>query len=281
VLPSGEQFEIACGDLHAVVVEVGGGIRSLTHGGDDVLLGYGEREMCTAGRGQVLAPWPNRLEDGSYRFDGRDLQLPLSEPPTRTAIHGLVRWSSWQCVDRARDAVTMAHVLHPQAGYPFTLRMEVEYRVDERGLAVETRAENLGDEALPFGLAHHPYLAGAPLADELDVALDAATRVVADERKLPAGRDENDLRSFRVGSRELDTTFTDFATPRVRVGDRVVWFDEAFRYVQLFTGDHPAVERRGLAVEPMTCPANAFRTGEDVVRLEPGERFRGRWGIET
>ncbi len=27
--------------------------------------------MCTGGRGQILAPWPNRLEDGTYEFAGR------------------------------------------------------------------------------------------------------------------------------------------------------------------------------------------------------------------
>jgi aldose 1-epimerase len=31
----------------------------------------------------------------------------------------------------------------------------------------------------------------------------------------------------------------------------------------------------------MTCPPQAFRTGEDVIRLEPGERWRGEWGIEA
>ncbi len=59
-----------------------------------------------------------------------------------------------------------------------------------------------------------------------------------------------------------------------------LWLDEAYGYLQLFTGDPlPDVDRRSLAVEPMTCPPNAFRTGESLIRLEPGGAFTGRWGI--
>ena len=61
----------------------------------------------------------------------------------------------------------------------------------------------------------------------------------------------------------------------------VLWVDESYGYLQLFTGDPlPDVARRSLAVEPMTCPPNAFRSGEGLIRLEPGERFVGRWGIQ-
>ena len=51
--------------------------------------------------------------------------------------------------------------------------------------------------------------------------------------------------------------------------------------MQVFTGDLPDVRRRGLAVEPMTCPPQALRTGEGLLRLEPGDAFRGEWGIDT
>jgi aldose 1-epimerase len=67
---------------------------------------------------------------------------------------------------------------------------------------------------------------------------------------------------------------------RMQIDDVTVWADAAWKHVQLFTGDLlPDVDRRSFAVEPMTCPANAFRTGEDLIRLEPGETFAGTWGI--
>ncbi len=251
--PSGVQHEIAFGGERAVVVEVGGGLRSY----GDVLLGYGPDELCRSGRGQVLAPWPNRLAQGRYSFDGEEHRLPLTEPETGSAIHGLVRWASWQPAERAPDRVTMEHVLHPQPGYPFTLRLRVEYRLGEGGLTVRTTAENIGQGPCPFGAGHHPYIAA------------------------PTGRvDDLELDGERIGGRTLDETVHRGGAWRIRAGGVTVWADASWPYVQLFTGDLPDVGRRGLAVEPMTCPPDAFRTGEGLIRLGPGESFSGTWGID-
>jgi aldose 1-epimerase len=253
-LPSGEQFELAAGRHRVVVVEVGGGIRAW----DGVLLGYGENEMCSSGRGQVLAPWPNRLAGGRYEWEGEELQLPVTEVSTGSAIHGLVRWASWRAVEHESARVLLEHVLHPQPGYPFSLRLRVEYRLAETGLTVRTEAENLGDRACPFGAGHHPYV------------LASSGRV-----------DDLELDGNRVGRRKLDETRHEPGGWRIEVGEATVWADASWPWQQLFTGDLPGVRRRGLAVEPMTCPPQAFRTGEGVIRLEPGARWGGEWGIET
>jgi aldose 1-epimerase len=241
--PSGEQFELARGAQRAVVVEVGGGLRTYR----DVVLGYAVDEMCSAGRGQVLAPWPNRLAGGTYEFDGETYQLAVSEPKSGTAIHGLVRWASWQAVEREESRVVMEHVLHPQPGYPFLLRLRVEYALVDDGLSVRTTAENIGERACPFGAGHHPYIACN--VDEL------------------FGTEQLDE------ARPWDGSFD--------VGDVTVWADDAWPYVQLFTGDLPSVQRRGFAVEPMTCRPNAFNTSEGLIRLEPGDTFAGTWGISS
>jgi aldose 1-epimerase len=251
IAPSGAQYELAFRDQRAVVVEVGGGLRSY----DGVLDGYAVDEMCLSGRGQVLAPWPNRLDGGSYEFDGEMYQLAVSEPASGSAIHGLVRWANWRAVERDNARVVMEYVLHPQSGYPFTVRLRVEYRLGAGGLSVRTTAENVGDRACPFGVGHHPYIA-APTGRVDDLTLDGE----------------------RIGSQKLDETRP--LDRKLRVGEMTVWVDEAWKYVQLFTGDtKPDVARRALAVEPMTCPANAFNTGEGLIRLEPGETFSGTWGI--
>ena len=60
-----------------------------------------------------------------------------------------------------------------------------------------------------------------------------------------------------------------------------VWLGESYRYLQLFTGDPlPDVDRRSLAVEPMTCAPNAFRSGDGLLVLEPGESATATWGIQ-
>jgi len=296
--PSGEQLEIAAGDQRAVVVEVGGGLRSYSAGGRDVLDGYGEDQMCTSGRGQVLAPWPNRLEDGTYEFAGTRHQLPLTEPEHANAIHGLVRWVPWAAAEREPHSVVMTHVLHPRPGYPFRLELRIAYELSDEGLSVATSATNAGTRPCPYGIGAHPYLTlGAETVDAAILRAPARTVLEADDRGLPVGRvsvagTEYDFREPRqIGATRLDHAFTDLlrdgdGLARVRLVDPgtdaelVLWVDESYRYLMLFTGDPlPDVNRRSLAVEPMTCPPNAFRSGEEVVVLEPGETFTSTWGL--
>jgi aldose 1-epimerase len=296
--PSGRQVELEAGDQRAVVVEVGGGLRTYSRSGADLLDGYPADRMCSSGRGQVLIPWPNRLEDGSYEFDGRPNQLPLSEAGRQNAIHGLVRWANWEIAENGPGRAVAKHLLHPQPGYPFALALEIGYVLSESGLRVETTATNVGAGPCPYGAGAHPYLTvGAPTLDRVELRLPARTVTRCDARSLPLAREpvegtEYDFRTPRpLGATVLDNAYADLerdedGLARVELHDPdtgrelTLWADGAYGYFQVFTGDAlPDVARRSLAVEPMTCPANAFRTGEGVIRLEPGESFTSVWGI--
>jgi aldose 1-epimerase len=280
---------LAAGDQHLVVDLIGGGLRAYSARGRPVLDGYAESGGATSGRGQVLIPWPNRLEDGSYEWDGQPYQLPVTEPERGNAIHGLVRGERWSLTAQEDGRVVVEYLLAPQPGYPFSLALALEYSLSPDGLRVETTAVNTGSEAAPFGSGMHPYLAG-PVDD---VVLRAPGRIVlhTDERSLPTGREpvagtEYDFTRPRpIGSTHLDHAFTDLergadGLARVEFGDVTVWLDDAYGWLQLFTGDAlPDVARRSLAVEPMTCPPNAFGTGEALIRLEPGESVATAWGM--
>lgn len=296
--PTGERIEIVFGDQRATVDEVGGGLRSYSAAGRKLLDGYRAGEAAASGRGQVLIPWPNRIEDGAYEFDGRPQQLPLTEPERSNAIHGLVRTEPWTVGEREPHRVVVEHVLEPQPGYPFTLSLAVEYALSESGLSVQTTATNTGPDACPFGSGQHPYLTlGTPAVDSLVLSAPGRTVLITDERGIPRGREPVDdtpydfRRPREIGATTLDHAFTDLVRgtdgrarvelrdPRSRAG-LSLWADESYPYLQLFTGDPlPDVSRRSLAVEPMTCPANAFRTGEDLIRLEPGASVTSAWGI--
>jgi len=229
------------GAQRVVVTEVGAGLREW----DGVLDGYPVDSHATSGRGQVLVPWPNRLQDGTYTWDGETHHAPLDDPPY--AIHGLVRWHNFLAVERNESSVALEHVLHAQPGYPFVLRLRVEYALGGDGLTVRCIAENAGTRAAPFGAGFHPYIARR--ADDV----------------FGAGVTRDDAQPF---------------DGELAIGDVTVWGDEHWNWVQLYTGDdRPDVARRSIAVEPMTCRKDAFRTGEDVIRLEPGDVFDARWGI--
>jgi aldose 1-epimerase len=298
VAPSGDQFEIAFESQRAVIVEVGGGIRTYSVGGNDILDGYGVEERCPSGRGQILIPWPNRIQDGSYEFDGQHQQLPLTEPTLGNAIHGLSRWEAWRAAERDPSRVVMEHTIHAQPGYPFTLALRVDYSLADDGLSVSTTATNIGADICPYGAGAHPYLTlGTPTVDRLVLQAPGRRVLVHDERDLPVGSEpvdgtEFDFREARpIGTTILDNALTDLergpdGRARVTLHDpeagRTVTLsvDEHYGYLMLFTGDPlPDVNRRALAVEPMTCPPNAFRTGDSVVRLAPGDSAAGVWTI--
>jgi aldose 1-epimerase len=299
-VPSGEQIQIHAGDQRVVVVEVGAGVRTYTVGEQDVLDGYDEHEMASAGRGQVLIPWPNRLQDGAYKFDGEHYQLALTEPTAHNAIHGLVRWVPWAVVARAEDRVLLGYELHPQPGYPFPLELRIEYSLSEAGLRVTTTATNVGRRACPYGSGMHPYLTlGTPTVDSIVLQAPGRTVLHFDERGLPldAGPVEGTEYDFRepraIGATKLDNAYTNLergTDGRARVelrrpdGEVAVslWLDDTYPYLQLFTGDPlPSVNRRSIAVEPMTCAPNAFRTTEGLLVLEPGASTTSTWGIGT
>jgi aldose 1-epimerase len=293
---SGRPFVIEAGAHRATVVEVGAGLRAYTYDGHDVTCTYDEDSLPPRGCGAVLVPWPNRIRNGKYRFDGTDYQLALTEPAARNAIHGLGRWARWTKVAHESDSVTLRLDVVPQTGYPFELRVDTTYSVDAaRGLSVLIEARNTGRSRLPFGAGCHPYLAthGHPLA-KTTVQLPARERLVVDDQQVPVGTrtvagSPLDLRKGkRLRDLRLDDGFTGlitqngrgFAEVRTPGGGGRLWFDESYRFLQVFTLDALTSQQPGVAIEPMTCAPNAFNTGLGLIVLEPGETWAGRWGIE-
>jgi aldose 1-epimerase len=298
---TGTQYEISAGGYTATVTELGAGLRELRHHGKPLLTGYEADQLPPAAAGQLLAPWPNRVDGGRYSFDGAQFQLDLSEPAAGNAIHGLTRWANWTLAARDENRVLLRHVLHGRPGYPFCLDLEAEYRLDaDTGLRAQVTARNAGRGPAPYGTGSHPYLTtGTPVIDECELMLPAARWQPADQRGIPTGPTEDvsgtpfDFRSPRpIGDVRLDHAFTALhrgQDGRVRVrltgpqGGLSLWAGEGYRWLQVFTADplDPSHRRRALAVEPMTCPPNAFVTGADLLIIEPGDSVQHSWGVEA
>jgi len=301
--PSGEQFEVARGQMRAIITEVGAGLRSFSVGGREVLDGYRQDEMASSGRGQVLLPWPNRIDHGKYTFEGKALQLPLSEPALQNASHGLTRWINWRVVSQEAHRLMMEVVIHAQPGYPFVLALQVTYTLTDNGLEVQTTARNLGATPLPYGAGYHPYVTvGTEMVNQALLHVPAQSYFRTDERAIPIiplASVEGTPYDFRgprlLGETVLDTCFTDLKSDadgftRVTLSapagqpNVTVFMDASHQFVQIFTGDtlvDAARRRRGLAIEPYTCAANAFNNGCGLRILKPGETATGLWGITT
>jgi aldose 1-epimerase len=297
--PSGGQYEFSFEDQRAVIVEVGGGIRAYEWGGRPVLNPYDVDAMCDGAHGTPLIPWPNRLADGTYTFDGEKYEVALTEPSKHNAIHGFLRWRPWQATEHEASRVVMGTTLYPMKGYPFTLEVRVEYALGADGLTTTTTARNIGANPCPYACGQHPYLSpGSGLLDSCTLELRATTRVTTDdERQLPTGTEAVagtafDFREPRaIGPLAIDYAFRGLerdsngrAWMRLTGNDSrtaSLWVDESYPILEVYTADTLAPERRrtGLGAEPMTCPPNGLQSGEGVIRLEPGQSAVTRWGV--
>lgn len=304
-LPSGRQHEIAGHGYTAVVTEVGASLRVLRRGDRDVVVPWDSGAVRPVSRGALLAPWPNRVADGRWSWEGTSHQLPLTEVPRGNAIHGLVSWRPWALADAAADAVTLTCRLHPSSGYPFDLDLAVTYALAEDGLTTALTATNRGSRDAPYGCAPHPYLVAGPgLVDDwvLDLPAERVLEVDPDRllpRRPPVTVPVSGGRDFRaprvVGDATLDDAFTAVSAgtdgrARVRVthpgtgtGAEIAFDPARMPWVQVHTADRPdpALHRVGLAVEPMTCPPDALGSGTDLVRLAPGGSHTASWSIRA
>ncbi len=294
---SGIPYVLQHGAYRASIASVGASLRTLTYEGRDLVRPFDVDEVRPAYAGALLAPWPNRVVDGRYSWDGVEHQLALSEPARGHAIHGLVAWTDFTAMEHDDDHVLMLAEIPAQEGYPFPVLIEVEFRLDDRGLTTTVAATNLGETDAPWGVGPHPYLvAGDGLVDDWTLSLPAATvATVSEPRLLPAGDvpvdgGPLDFRVARaVGGTFIDHAFTDLAaddegqvTVSVTGGDgrgvAMSWMDDC-PWVQIHTAD--GTGRTALAVEPMTCPPDAFATGIDLIRLSPDVPHVVRWRIHA
>lgn len=299
MLPSGEQIAIAHGDQRAVITEVGATLRTFVKGGVSVIEGFAGEEVPTGARGQVLYPWPNRISDGPWTFSGRTAKPTVNDLEHATALHGVVRWRPFRVESVNQNRCVLALLLHPSPDFPFLSEIEIAYHLGSLGLTVTTTVTNRDDVPIPFGLGFHPYLAvTTPTIEGAELEVPARNYVAVNSRQLPTGEilpvvsHALDFTSSKsINGHDLDVTFTELqrddsgmATVRVRDGaggDVELSVDRNFPYVQLFTGDTLERGRRrtAIAVEPMTCPPDALRSGKDIVVLEPGQHWAGSWRL--
>lgn len=310
---SGRQLRLAAHGYEAVIASVGATLRMLTFEGRDLVVPFDADEVRPGYRGTTLAPWPNRVVDGRYRFGGSEHQLALTEPERGQALHGLLTWTEFSDRLVLDDRVVLAAVIEPQTGYPFRIEVETEYRLSADGLRQTVTARNIGADAAPWGTGPHPYLVAGTRSSREDrrhetngvdawILLLPASEVltVTPDRLSPVAVEpvsqhpEWDFRTARpIGDVFIDHAFTGLqrtdGLAEVRLvtaagtGVAMTW-DERCPWVQVHTADTPAdasTHRIGLAVEPMTCPPDAFNSGVDLVALEPGATHSAGWSIRA
>lgn len=293
--PTGPRFRLHRGTSAVEIATVGAALRAYAVDGIDLVPRYPDTTPTPAASGVVLVPWPNRIADATWTQRGQTYRLAVSEPATGAASHGLLRFASYRAVAQTDGTLILTADVVPQTGYPFHLRTRVTYALGDEGLTVTHEIENVGADAAPVALGTHPYLTIGDVATaDLTLRLDAVLRSEVDDRLIPVADvpvdAATDLRSARrLGDLDLNTAYS--GIPRDG-DDRIaavlaapdgrtvtLWAGAGFTHLQVYTTDRYPGQQLAVAIEPMTAPANAFNTGENLRWLEPGETWTLHWGI--
>lgn len=280
---SGREIALEAGDYEARIVTVGAGLAGLRYRGHDLVVPHGVNECPPGYLGKVLMPWPNRVAGGSYSWEGVSYDLPVDEPTLGTALHGFVAFQEWEIAEADASSVLLRTLIAARYSYPWTLAVSARYILDpDAGLSVELSATNIGEGTAPYGVGFHPYLAiDRAKADVLELSNPATIVYEADASMIPVAA--HDVASFGLDFRSptlineaaLDHAFAGLpqgswtVTLRDPASGVAVSLSSETRWLQVYSADY--IGRVGVAVEPMSCPPNAFKSGTDVVALPPGD----------
>lgn len=282
------------GNVNELVLRKNGRLHPIIDGNQNIS-DFGGKAVF---KGAKLVPFPNRLEDGTYTFEGKKYRLDLNYPEEHNACHGFIYDKGFTLIDftEDRDCGTVK-LFHKYTGflpgYPFEFKTELNYSLTpDRGFGCLTRIENTGTNSMPVGDGWHPFFTFKKTVDDLELRLAAEQKIEVDERSIPTGA-SSDWRLFdnfnRIGNIGLDACFKlkpgkdGIQTTELRDGERdlkiQLWQetgDHKYNYLQLYLPP----ERLSIAMEPMTCNINAFNNTEGLIVLNPGDIFSAKYGVK-
>lgn len=293
-----ELFSTAGGNRLALVPGFGACVLGLQLQGQSVLDGYQdplEMNINRWAKNVLLFPFPNRLKQGRYEWEGQTYEFPINDGQTGNALHGFGMDKPMEVasVHRSAEQASISCV-YRHAGrdgaFPFPFTFEAEFSLmGQASAAIHLRVRNEGPAAMPFGMGWHPYFRLADTADELSLELPACELIGLGSDMIPTGKryPYDDFARLRpLGAAVLDNCFAlvqqSGRAELLLVGSRgrLRYWQQAgpgkFPFVQIFTPPH----RQSLAIEPMSCNIDAFNNGQGLLRLEPGQAAEADFGFD-
>lgn len=247
-------------------------------------------------KGMVLFPFPNRLKDGKYTFEDHVYQLPINEKSNNNALHGLVAESKFRVKKfEADDHFASLELIHDFDGlnsfYPFACRLTIVFTLTTAGMTCKTIVENKDQKNLPFGIGWHPYFKALDKIDSLELTIPSSLEVETDARMIPTGKyleTKNFATPTIIGQTNFDTCYvidskgSDRSVVAIHDPQNSatieIWMDsepDKYGFVQFYVPPH----RSYMAVEPMTCEANAFNSLKGLKVLKSGSTYELSFGV--
>ena len=229
----------------------------------------------------ILFPFPNRIKDGKYTYQGKVYKLKTNDLQSMNAIHGLVAFEPFEKVDLHENEVTLKYIYAGEnEGYPFPFILKVNYKLSKDSLSLTATAVNNGHETMPYGFGWHPYFSfdGQKVSNYF-LSAPERERFILNDRKLPTG----DIEAVEINDFSLENLILDDVH---RISDKVTEAEtvltwktkkltishqssmEKLKYLVLYI----PTTRDCVAIEPQTCCTNSFNTEEGLLFLKPGEK---------
>lgn len=246
-------------------------------------------------KGCKLVPYPNRIKQGIYSFEGRKHRLPVNDGPN--ALHGLVLYQPFQIIaskanENEAELITEYAYNQNDMGYPFCFKLQVSFLLNKNGLTKTTQITNSGEGNMPVGDGWHLYFKCKSKIDDCILLFDSEKIVINDTTLIPTGQTQ-DFDCFKtskvVDNFEFDDCF--ILSPKNNIAEVVLtdkvhnlsivsWQEtgnQKYNYLQIYTPPH----RNSIAIEPMTCQPNAFNNTEGLITLKPLETISITCGIRA
>lgn len=200
--------------------------------------------------GAMLFPWPNRILGATWNFEGQNMVLPVNEPATNSALHGLVFDEQFSIVSSNSKTCETELKMQPTSGYPFSLNLSARFELEENSISITYGVKNIGIKIAPFSIGFHPYF----VANETSVFSCAA-------------------RSFELAEVQIDETLgPNLHSAVLDLGEiRVQLESQDHEYIHVFTNRYTTPEHIWFAMEPQSSPVDSLNTGNGIYLLNPGE----------
>lgn len=239
-----------------------------------------------------LLPFPNRIADGNYIFEGKQYQLPINKPKENNTIHGFIWNKPFQIKLSTHDESSV--ILHytylgEEVGYPFPFEVTMHYSLKSQQFKITLQIQNTGNSNMPLGYGWHPYFTLQSPVDHLQLQLPESNILETNHRLIPTGNKEKytifkTLQS--IGNTQFDTAFE--ITESAETFLTLLWNEQqqygirlqqsnTLPYLQVYIPPH----RNSIALEPMSCSANAFNSLPNKNLLKPKEVFFAEMSVSV
>ncbi|AOC91293.1 Aldose 1-epimerase [Bacillus amyloliquefaciens] len=242
----------------------------------------------------VLFP-PNRITDGTFRFDGRTYQFEINEEDKHNHIHGFLYNQHWKLAAAKEEGdeltveteIDLSKIPRVHKQFPHDVIVRMTYTLKDNVFTQRALIINKGTEAFPWGLGYHSSFVFNEERARLFLTADRMWEL--NERFVPTGRllDVPDKEAFRRGMSLKNKQFDDVFLSSGRNGgnnEAVIYHpdeqisvlyeaDMSFKHWVVFNGDG---KQGFVSLEPYTSVTDAFNlnqpaslTGLQI--LKPGE----------